>query len=776
MNLGFVAGLRALMASRRVLDVIGHNLANQNTPGYSRQVALLGATAPTNGPGNSVLGTGVEVLGVNAFVNEALLGRIRDQSELDGRFTAEAALFADIEAAAADLGEGSLSKRLQAFFDGASEAGSAPEDTTRRGALVSTAKDLIATLHQRRADLLDQRDAAISQARQDVEAVNPLLSAIAELNARIKNLTALGQPSNDLHDQRDELAKEAARLIGATATPLQDGTLQVTAGNVTLVNGALANRLVSKLDVHDGLKVTIAKGNKAIEPSNGELGGLLGIARDFIPARVADLDRLANRLILETNRVHSTGIPATGSFTQLLGTNAFARRGNLDTSTIALADAGLPFDLKAGKVKFAVTDVATGDIRHYDITIDPRTTSAAQVVDRIRQIPGLTASFEGGRLRIDAFSGYRFDFSRRIDGDPVEGGTFGDSHAVAIGSKSFPLALTNGSSLTVAVNGGAPQTVTFNSGSFADISNATAAEVAAVFNAQVTGASASVVDGRLVIRGNTEGATSSLTINDGPGSPVVALGLPAGTVGGSDAAVAVRTRGIGADGVDHVYTFEPLSDGKIGVTPDLKVAVKDENGELVATLDVGAGYEPGRDIEFAPGLNVSFGAGSISSGANQRFDLEVPGETDTADFLPAFGLNSFFVGTDARNIDVDPTLSANPNRVAGGLFGGAGDGANFDRLAQLADKALDGLDDSTAGAFANGIAGAIGNASAGAKTALDTVATSLLALEDSRQALSGVNQDEEFVDLQRFQQMYQAAAKYLSVLNAVDQQLFTVLP
>ena len=79
MSIGSSAALRALIASRRAMDVIGHNLANQNTPGYSRQLALLATTAPVQGNHLLRFGTGVEVGGRGLETRGGLRlgGRIR---------------------------------------------------------------------------------------------------------------------------------------------------------------------------------------------------------------------------------------------------------------------------------------------------------------------------------------------------------------------------------------------------------------------------------------------------------------------------------------------------------------------------------------------------------------------------------------------------------------------------------------------------------------------------------------------------------------------------
>src|SRR5262245_59545530 len=117
MSLGLSTGLRALLSARTVMDVIGHNLANLNTPGYSRQVALLATTDPVVGPRLVPIGTGVEVADVYSVRNEALLARIRNELGTSGRYDAETSMLTQIESILGDLEDDGIAARMQSAFD-----------------------------------------------------------------------------------------------------------------------------------------------------------------------------------------------------------------------------------------------------------------------------------------------------------------------------------------------------------------------------------------------------------------------------------------------------------------------------------------------------------------------------------------------------------------------------------------------------------------------------------------------------------------------------------
>ena len=96
---------------------------------------------------------------------------------------------------------------------------------------------------------------------------------------------------------------------------------------------------------------------------------------------------------------------------------------------------------------------------------------------------------------------------------------------------------------------------------------------------------------------------------------------------------------------------------------------------LVATLDVGQGYEPGTDLEVGNGVKISFGPGAVSQSTGQACSLDVLADSDTSDILVALGINSFFHGSSAADISVSSDLRANVDALAAGsmsLVSGSG--------------------------------------------------------------------------------------------------------
>ena len=197
--------------------------------------------------------------------------------------------------------------------------------------------------------------------------------------------------------------------------------------------------------------------------------------------------------------------------------------------------------------------------------------------------------------------------------------------------------------------------MTFDPGQFEDMAKASAEEVAAAINAE-PGMQANfmraVADGdRVFLQTIDDGADQTFTIAGGTALGV--LGFAGGTVvNGHDTGASIEMGGAWNEDHNDVLTFRPLGDGEIGTTPGLKVEVVNQDGFTVATLDVGEGYLPGNELDLGNGLNVSFGVGVLSATDGDQFSQQLVADSDTADVLASFGMNSFYVGTDAGTIAV----------------------------------------------------------------------------------------------------------------------------
>ncbi|MHC4942903.1 MAG: hypothetical protein ACYTG7_07765, partial [Planctomycetota bacterium] len=352
---------------------------------------------------------------------------------------------------------------------------------------------------------------------------------------------------------------------------------------------------------------------------------------------------------------------------------------------------------------------------------------------------------------------------------PDQAGTFGSKSAMVIGGATFPVTMTAGDTLTILEDGAALPPVTFVGGTF------TAQEIATEINNQTGLDLASVVDGKLVVEATSEGTASTLQIQNTVGTPADTLGLSTALETGADLGVNVEIGGLYSGDENTNWQFEASGSGTIGVTPGLTVSVYDDSGALVEVLNVGEGYSPGDKLEVAHGVTVSFTSGDISDTAGDFFNLLVLNDSDTSGILASLGMNTFFSGSTASNIAVRETLIDDPSLIATAQSNDPGDNNNVLQMALLQDTPLSGLGDSTPIDFYSSTMGALGLDKKWTDDMLEIQEILIANLENERASISGVSIDEELLNIEKFQQMLQAASRYLTVVNETQGTLMNII-
>src|SRR4051794_20487417 len=145
---GLQTALRGLLAEQRSVDVTGHNIANVNTPGFSRQEAVLSAAPALTVPGGTgnhapaQLGTGVDVSAYRRVRDDFLDAQYRAQNMRLNYQQTTATVLGDAETALAEPGDDGISAQLAGYWDAWSDVANAPEDPAARQALIEKGKTL----------------------------------------------------------------------------------------------------------------------------------------------------------------------------------------------------------------------------------------------------------------------------------------------------------------------------------------------------------------------------------------------------------------------------------------------------------------------------------------------------------------------------------------------------------------------------------------------------------------------------------------------------------
>ncbi len=209
--------------------------------------------------------------------------------------------------------------------------------------------------------------------------------------------------------------------------------------------------------------------------------------------------------------------------------------------------------------------------------------------------------------------------------------------------------------------------------------------------------------------------------------------------------------------------------GEIG-KGSAKIEVTDGLGTVITTLDVGSSYSQGSPLAIADGVSVSFGSGNII--LNQNLTFDVVSDPDTSNVLTSLGLNTFFEGNDASTIDVSQYIIDDVTRIAAASSNSPGDNTNALRLIDLQHSSL--TNSATFSDFLHSSVSQLGIESKSKYSSKESFKPILTNLGNRRQEISGVSIEEEMINTMRFQQAFQASARYISVISEANQILMNM--
>jgi flagellar hook-associated protein FlgK len=230
---------------------------------------------------------------------------------------------------------------------------------------------------------------------------------------------------------------------------------------------------------------------------------------------------------------------------------------------------------------------------------------------------------------------------------------------------------------------------------------------------------------------------------------------------------------------NDAYTFQvsgsgaPGTPGTVGTTPNLALQVKNSSGNTIATLNIGGGYTPGTPLTVANGVTIQLASGTANIG--DTFSTPVVSQPDTSGILTALGLGTFFTGNNAANLTVQPALVSNPNLLAASRTGAGSDNSNLTRLGALQNQLVYANGTQTLTQGYNTLVGSV----ATQVQSLTTQQTSQQALgqqlQTQQQSISGVDTNQELVNLMNFQQAFEMASEYLGTVNTTLQSLYIAI-
>lgn len=292
-----------------------------------------------------------------------------------------------------------------------------------------------------------------------------------------------------------------------------------------------------------------------------------------------------------------------------------------------------------------------------------------------------------------------------------------------------------------------------------DVSTDSLTSIAAAIST-ITGLSASASSSRLQIQAETDYTFDFL--------PAV-LPQPSNSNLTGTSPPTISVSGIYMGTTNETYTFTAVGAGSVG-NGDLRLEVSDIAGNVVTTIQVGAGYAAGDTLNIIDGIRISLSPGDLNAG--DTFEIDAFANTDTSGLLAAVGMNTFFSGSGAADMSVCSQIINSPARVATALGAGATDNANALRLTALREEAMDGLNGMTPAEFYRRMVADIGQQISVRQLHQDNIEVVAQNLMNRQSEISGVNINDEAAQLLVFEQMFQAMAKFLST---VQSSIFTMM-
>jgi flagellar hook-associated protein 1 len=341
---GLETARRGMFTQQSALETTGHNIANANTPGYSRQRVNFVQTEPYPSaslnrpyiPGQ--MGTGVEA-GTIARIREKFLDlQYREENNEFGYWTAKAEALEKMEEIMNEPSEEGLSKTLDRFWQSLQDLAVNPHDAGARSvvrqrglAVAETFNYLFDSLKAIQSDFKKQINVTIDK-------INSIATQINNINKQIGDTEPHGYLTNDLYDERDRLLDELSELVNIEVVSVASGgnALSIAEGKFTIYlvdnNGTRLNPPLVDGSTYTTNTLAVSYGgpNNTVNQFTlgastftyltqfqvqGKLKGLVdsygydngGIATGVFSDMINDLDLLAAALVTEFNNVHAAG-------------------------------------------------------------------------------------------------------------------------------------------------------------------------------------------------------------------------------------------------------------------------------------------------------------------------------------------------------------------------------------------------------------------------------------------------------------------------------------
>lgn len=400
-------GMRAMTASYAAMQTTGHNIANANVDGYSRQQVTL-ATTKGQFTGSGFFGKGVDVSSVERLHDEFLTRAAATARSLAAMDETRAERLGTLEKVFVG-GETGIGYSMSQFLNSMSDLSARPADSATRQVVLARAQDLATRFNSAAGQIETAQASVTADMRTSVTAINGIAKSIAAVNDQIAALRGIGQPPNDLLDERDRLVSQLSTYLQVTTVDAEDGSLGVfVAGGQRLVLGKEASELEVVKDPADGSRSSIALvdyGNRRVLNPDALGGGSLAGLMRFQNEDLVDARNLVGQMAMAVASVVNTQQQLGISLQQPLGSVPAQPLFAVGAPEV-VPNSGNAKDALGNfiaGVSLTVTDPTALQAADYELKADPA--NAGQYLLTRLSNPPLTQSIASG----DVVDGLRFD-------------------------------------------------------------------------------------------------------------------------------------------------------------------------------------------------------------------------------------------------------------------------------------------------------------------------------------------------------------------------------
>ncbi len=303
-------GRKALTNAEQNLQTAGHNIANVNTEGYSRQ-RVVQVSSDANSDSLHYYGTGVEAVRIERMRDLYLDNNFREENSELGYWSRSAEKLSELESELNELGDYGLAVDLNAFWDSWESLSDNPMDNTFRLDLLESAQSLSDSFSRVHTTIRDKYAEVDKEIRDIASTVNGIGDQLATLNMQIQQAEQTGPIPNDLLDKWDKLLDDLSEYGNVRVNYHDDGSRVVYFGSDQLVSHDSSRHLRTYTETEDGLDTTKLVWDDTNTGINGlqtgQLAGLTNLRDNQLTSYMEKLDNLAVNLAQQLNAIHRQG-------------------------------------------------------------------------------------------------------------------------------------------------------------------------------------------------------------------------------------------------------------------------------------------------------------------------------------------------------------------------------------------------------------------------------------------------------------------------------------